>query len=309
MSELQYIRSSDVESRASFGRRIGWRFEALAWDLLYWCPLSLMPPELASKVGGRLAKLVGPRLKQHKTALQNIGRAFPGLSVNERVRLALEAWQSVGQLAGELPHLSRLPPYTEGSVIDVVGTEILDHVEQSGKGAVFVSGHFANWEVMAAAICCRPVDCLVTYRAINNPHIDRRLNKVRHDYGINILTPKGLGTRQLMAALQAGRSIAILNDQKFREGIPVPFFGRDAMTAPGAARLAKKYDVPIIFVSTRRLAPARFEVIISALDHESLDHCPLGSPEELTEQITRRIEAEIRENPGQWFWMHNRWPK
>lgn len=309
MSDVQYIRSKDVERRASWLKRLEWRLEAIAWDCLYWWPLSLTSPETSSRFGGQVAKLIGPRLKQHKTALSNLARAYPDLSSKEHAKLAVDAWENIGQLAGELPHLSKLPPYVENAAIEVLGADILDHVEASEKGAVFVSGHLANWEVMAAAICCRPVDCLVTYRAINNPHIDRRLNRVRHAYGIDLLTPKGLGTRQLMEALDAGRSIAILNDQKFREGIPVPFFGDDAMTAPGAARLALRYDVPMIFVSTRRVSPARFVVDISPLDGETLDVCPSGTAESLTHLITQRIENEIRRSPSQWFWMHNRWPK
>lgn len=309
MGRHQYIRSKDVERRASFLKHVLWSLETIAWDLLYWWPMKLLPPARASTVGGRLARKIGPLLKQHQTALENIGRAYPDLVQKEREAMALSAWESVGRLAGELPHLPNLTPYADGSPVTVIGAELLDTVEASEKGAVFVSGHFANWEIMAAAICCRPVDCLVTYRAINNPHIDRRLNRIRHAYGIDVLTPKGLGTRHLMEALEAGRSIAILNDQKFREGIPVPFFGHNAMTAPGAARLAKRYDVPIIFLSTKRTAPARFEVAVSPLIEGYTNACPPGDVETLTALITRRIEAEVRANPEQWFWMHKRWPK
>ena len=107
-------------------------------------------------------------------------------------RVAQEAWESVGRTAGELPHLPKIDPY-DGDRVEVVNAERLDAVEASGKGAVFISGHFANWEVMAAVICRRPVDCLVTYRALNNPHIDRRINDVRHEYGIGVLAPSRRG--------------------------------------------------------------------------------------------------------------------
>jgi KDO2-lipid IV(A) lauroyltransferase len=193
--------------------------------------------------------------------------------------------------------------------VEVVHPERLDAVETSNQGAVFISGHFANWEVMAAVICRRPVDCLVTYRALNNPHIDRRINKVRHEYGIGVLTPKGLGTRELMRALSAGRSVALMNDQKFNKGLAAPFFGHDAMTAPGPARLALKYDVPIIPVSTLRTGPARFRVTI----HEPIRPEPGLEGDEAVKdcvfKITEFIEAEVRANPEQWFWQHRRWPK
>lgn len=304
-----YIRSKDVENRASLWRRVIWRVEALAWDILYWGPLSRMSPERASDLAGRMARRIGPFLSHHKVALDNLRRAYPNWDEARIEATALEAWESAGRTAGELPHLPRINPYSDGGRVEVINPERLDTIPLSGKGAVLISGHFANWEIMAAVICKRPVDCLVTYRAINNPHIDRRLNTVRRAYGIGVLTPKGLGTRSLMSALKAGRAVALLNDQKFREGLAVPFFGRMAMTAQGPARLAMKYDVPIIPISTVRTGAARFRVTV---------HAPIVPPDTghreqdllaTVTEITGFIEARVRETPGQWFWMHRRWPK
>ena len=303
------MRSRDVDQRASFGKRIQWYLEVAAWDVLYWWPLSLMSAERASNIGAWVARRIGPLLSQHKTALQNIARAYPDWGEKEVRETALLAWESAGRTAGELPHLPKLNPYGDNDAVTVIGAEGLDAISNGGRGAVLVSGHFANWEVMAAAICNRPVDCLVTYRAINNPHIDKRLNKARRAYGIGVLTPKGIGTRTLMKALKAGRSVAILNDQKFREGVAVPFFGQDAMTAPGPARLAIIYGVPIVPMSTVRTGPAKFEVTVHApiipRDSGDLD----ADVYDTVLRITQFIEARVRETPGQWFWMHKRWPK
>ncbi|MEO1406565.1 MAG: lysophospholipid acyltransferase family protein, partial [Pseudomonadota bacterium] len=118
-----------------------------------------------------------------------------------------------------------------------------------------------------------------------------------------------LGTRSLMQALGKGRAVALLNDQKFREGIAVPFFGHDAMTAPGPTRLAMRYKVPIVPVSTVRSGPARFEVTIHPPIWPETD----GTTDERVRgtviKITQFVEARVREHPGQWFWMHRRWPK
>ena len=306
--ETQYIRSSDVEDRASFGRRISWRFETVLWDTAY-ALLRRLSPERASNLGSWVMRRIGPLLSQHKVALDNIRNAFPQWDEEGVRKTALQAWENMGRTAGELAHLHNIPPYVKDSRIVVKNPEQLDAIEKSQSGAVFISGHFANWEVMAAAICNRPVDCLVTYRAINNPYIDRRLNKIRHDYGIGVLTPKGLGTRSLMTALKAGRSVALLNDQKFREGLAIPFFGKEAMTAPGPARLAMKYKVPIVPVSTIRTGPARFCVTI----HQPIIPRDTGDTAKdirnTVTEITKFIEARVREAPGQWFWMHRRWPK
>jgi len=304
----QYIRSTYIDDRSTFSQRMVWRLETVAWDLIYWWPMKALGPDRASNFCGWLFKKLGPVLSQHKTVLRNLQLAFPDKSEEERQKIAIEAWESVGRTAGELPHLPKIDPYS-GDRVEIIGGEILDSVENSDKGAVMISGHFANWEIMAAVICRRPVDCLITYRALNNPHIDRRLNKVRHDYGIEVLTPKGMGTRELMRALSGGRSVALMNDQKFNQGIGVRFFGQEAMTAPGPSRLALKYKVPIVPVSTRRTGPARFQVTI----HDPIIPEDTGNleadVERLVSEITGFVEREVIANPGQWFWQHRRWPK
>lgn len=304
----QYVRPKDIDQRSTFWQRIVWRVETAAWDLIYWLPMRLLGPDRASNFGGWLFKRLGPRLSQHKTVVRNLRLAFPELSEADIKRTALGAWENVGRTAGELPHLPSIHPYT-GDRVEVVGAERLDELRTSDSGAVMISGHLANWEIMAAVICNRPLDCLVTYRMLNNPHIDRRLNKVRHDYGIGVLAPKGLGTRELMRALSKGRAVALMNDQKFNEGLAVPFFGHNAMTAPGPSRLAMKYNVPVVPVSTVRTGPARFRVTI----HEPIAPPDTGDSEAdlrtLVSAITAFVEARIREHPSQWFWQHRRWPK
>ena len=307
-SAPQYIRPKDIDNRSTFGQRLMWRVEALAWDAIYWAPMKALGPDRASNFLGWLMKRIAPLLSQNKTVKRNLALAFPDLSEEERDQIALASWESVGRTAGELPHLPKIDPYA-GDRVEVIGAEHLDAVEKSDKGAVFVSGHFANWEVMAAVICNRPVDCLITYRALNNPHIDRKLNQVRHDYGIGVLTPKGLGTREVMRALSKNRSVGLMNDQKFNQGLAIPFLGHEAMTAPGPSRLALKYNVPIVLMTTRRTGPARFDVTA----HKPFLPEQTGDVEAdvraCVEHITGLIEAEVRANPEQWFWQHRRWPK
>ena len=157
----QYIRPKDIDNRSTFGQRLMWRIEALAWDVIYWAPMKALGPDRASDFLGWLLKSIAPLFSQNKTVKRNLQLAFPDLSDAERDRLAAAAWENVGRTAGELPHLPKIDPYARDRV-KVVGAEHLDTVEASDQGAVFVSGHFANWEVMAAVICYRPVDCLIT---------------------------------------------------------------------------------------------------------------------------------------------------
>jgi Kdo2-lipid IVA lauroyltransferase/acyltransferase len=303
-----YIRPKDIDNRATFLQRVAWRIETLAWDLIYWWPMKALSPERASNVGAWFARTIGPRLSQHKTTKRNLKLAFPDWTDAEIERVALQAWENIGRTTGELPHLPKIDPYTSGRV-EIVGLEHLDAVRDSDKGAVFFSGHFANWEIMPAAICIRIPEAVMTYRALNNPQIDRRVNKLRRDYGTGTTTPKGIGTRELMRALSRGAPIALMNDQKFREGISVPLFGYEAMTAPGPTRLAMKYNVPLVPVSTVRTGPARFRITFHT------PFFPANTGDEAHDiaatlaRINAFMEDTVRDAPGQWFWQHRRWPK
>ena len=186
---------------------------------------------------------------------------------------------------------------------------MLDRLKASDKGAVFISGHFANWEIMPATITQRLPDAVMTYRALNNPHIDRRISDLRAAYGTQINAPKGVGTRELMRALAKGQTIALMNDQKFNEGVAVPFFGHDAMTAPGPTRLAMKYGVPIVPVSTVRTGPARFRITFHDPFMPETTGDETADIQRSVQRITDFIEEQVRANPGQWFWQHRRWPK
>jgi KDO2-lipid IV(A) lauroyltransferase len=143
----EYVRPKDIDNRATFWQRVVWRLETIAWDFVYWGPMKALGPDKASDFGGWLLRKIGPLFSQHKTLHRNLRLAFPDWDEAKRNQVALAAWESVGRTAGEMPHLPAIDPYTSGRV-EVIGTEILDAISTSGKGAVFISGHFANWEIL-----------------------------------------------------------------------------------------------------------------------------------------------------------------
>ncbi len=303
-----YVRPKDVDQRASVWQRVIWRLETVAWDVIYWAPMKALGPDRASDFGGWLMRRIGPAFSQHKTTKRNLRLAFPDWDAARINAAALDAWENAGRTAGELPHLPAIDPYTSGRV-EVVGVEHLDAIAASGKGAVFISGHFANWEIMAPVIVKRIPRAVMTYRALNNPHIDRRISNLRRAYGTEINAPKGIGTRELMRALARGAPVALMNDQKFNEGIPVPFFGHVAMTAPGPTRLAMKYGVPLVPVSTVRTGPSRFRVEIHTPFLPEATGDEAADISATVARINAFLEAQVRAHPGQWFWQHRRWPK
>jgi KDO2-lipid IV(A) lauroyltransferase len=293
-------------SRPSRVQDFAWRLEALGFDLLGGF-FRLLPLETASSLGGAILRRLGPLSGAHKIARRNIRIAFPQLDRAGREALLAAQWDNLGRLTAEFSLMDRLTPAS--GRIEIVGGERLRAVAQSGEPAVLISGHFSNWEVMAAVIVALGVTCQVTYRAANNPYIDRRIIAMRRRYGVTLMAPKGGdGSREVLRALAKGESVALLNDQKFNSGVAAPFFGVTAHTAPGPTRFALKFGCPMIPMSVERTTGARFRVTI----HESIAPPDTGDRTADIEEGVRRvnafIEARVRERPDQWFWTHKRWP-
>ena len=293
--------------RPSLGQDLVWRLEALGFDLMG-LVFSALPIEAASWFGGAVLRALGPLSGAHKTAERNIRIAFPDLSEPERKRLLVAQWDNLGRLSAEFQLMHKITPAT--GRVEIVGGEKLRAVARSGRPAVLVSGHFSNFEVMAAVIVHLGVTCEVTYRAANNPYIDKRIIETRKSYGVTLMAPKGGdGSREVMRAMAKGHSVALLNDQKFNQGVVAPFFGVPATTAPGPTRFALRFGCPMIPISVERTRGARFRVTI----WDSIAPEPTGDHQADIVQGVRNvnafIEARVRERPQEWFWTHKRWPK
>ncbi len=285
-------------------RLVGWIYDA------YGGAFRTLPVEKASALGGALLRTLGPMTPVHHVAQTNLDIAFPGLSAKARRDLLIEVWDNFGRLVGEFPHLNSFSIYSDNPRVEVTGAERLDQISDSRRGAVLISGHFANWEVMAMAIVKRGVPCRVTYRPANNYFIDRRIVETRAAYGIRLQAAKGKeGGMGLLRALAKGEAVAVMNDQKYNEGVEVPLFGRPAMTADGPTRLARKYGCPLVPMSVKRLPHARFRVTV----HEPIDVDRSDDEERAVVNTVRRINAfvedRVHEAPAEWFWVHRRWPK
>jgi len=148
----------------------------------------------------------------------------------------------------------------------------------------------------------------VVYRAMSNPHVDAIVLRER-GFGADSAVAKGVaGARRLVALAAEGRHIAVLLDQKMNDGIPAPFFGVDAMTAPAPAQLALRHDLPLVPVRIERLGGARFRMTV----HEPLARPATGDRRKdvaaLVAAVNATIESWVRERPGEWLWLHRRWP-
>ena len=295
----------DKDNKVGFFQDLNWRLEAVAFKALF-AFLRALGVEGASGFGGKLLRGLGPLTGTHKTVTRNLRIAFPDMDPAERDRLAVDQWEQTGRTFAELAVMDRLTP--ESGRIDIVGLERLHAVRDSGKPVVLISGHLANFEVMAAVIMAAGVPCQVTYRAANNPYVDALIRQSRERYGIKLFAPKGDGTRELMAGMKRGESIALLVDQKYNQGPEVEFFGQPVNASPGAARLALKFGTVMQPLSVTRLPGVRFRVTA---------HEPIAVPDTGDkaadvlagiQAVNRFVEDRVREHPVDWFWVHKRWP-
>ncbi|HWE45513.1 MAG TPA: lysophospholipid acyltransferase family protein [Caulobacteraceae bacterium] len=280
--------------------------EVVLYDLFHLI-VGALPPDAASDMGAWIGGTFGPLSPTNRIVKRNLDLAFPDKSPQERHRILMAQWRNTGRLFAEFPILHKLTPAT--GRVEVINGERLDAIREAGKPVVFVSGHFSNWEIMPLTIVHYGVVCEMTYRAANNPWVDKRIKDSRARYGVRLFAPKGGdGSRELLKGMMQGASVALMNDQKFNRGLAVPFFGHDAFTAPGPTRLALKFGTVLQTMTVRRLKGARFQAIV----HEPIELERTGDKARDIELGVRRISAfveeEVRHHPDDWFWVHKRWP-
>jgi KDO2-lipid IV(A) lauroyltransferase len=293
--------------RPPLTKDLKWRVEAAGFDLFTGL-VRLLPVDVASALGGAAFKAFGPLSGAHRTAQRGLRLAFPSMPDIDRGEILAAQWENFGRYVFEFPHVDRLTPAS--GRVGIVHPERLTAIAGSGRPVVLISGHFANLEIMAAVIVAAGIQCEISYRAANNPYVDSRIIRSRESYGVRLFARKGRdGARDLMRAMGAGRSIAILNDQRYDAGVPTPFFGRTVMTNPAAARMALKFGAVVQPLSIQRLSGARFRCVA----HEPI--VPARSGDRIADvqttmnEITAFIEDRVRENPGAWWWVHRRWPR
>ena len=292
--------------RARVNRWIYWPIEAALLFLIFGL-FRLVPIDPASAAGGAIARTIGPRLRISRRARKNLRAAFPEKDDAEINRIVRGMWENFGRVFAEYPHLANLDLYN-GDRVEVIGAENIDLLRDDGAPGIFFSAHLGNWEVCSLSAAQRGCEITQIYRPVNNRIADHLLRYARRT-ATKTMLPKGRqAARGALELLRGGGHLALLVDQKMNEGLPIPFFGRDAMTAPALAALALKFRCPVIPARCERLKGARFRMWL---------YPPMALPDtgatqadvvETMTRVNRIIEGWIRDHPEQWLWLHRRWP-
>ncbi len=259
----------------------------------------ILGPDTASELGGWIGRTIGPKLGASRKADKNLKYAFPAMSEPERKKIITEMWDNLGRVMAEYPHLQ----YIIENRTEVIGENHLDAIGKD-KPSMVISSHLANWELGPFYFNYKkqwPMACV--YRTPNNPYSASILQKARNPEKRGTYIPKSSqGARDLVRAAKRGERVGILIDQRYNEGIAVPFFGRPAMTSPSFAQIAARYDLPILPFQVERLKGCNFRVTL----HKTFK-TEGRSEEELVAHAHGLLEDWILQNPGQWLWLHRRW--
>lgn len=299
---------TDPRVRAFLRRYLVHPLEAAVAITLY-VFFRLLPLDAASAFGGWFARVVGPWLPISQRAVNNLRRAFPDIPDREVATIVRRMWDNLGRVAAEFPHLSEINVYNSGGRVTVIGGEHVDQLRDDGRAGFFFSAHFGNWEIVSLGATQRGLPLDRVYRAANN-----RLVEWLYQHGRaaveGALIPKGpQGVRQLLQSLKDGKHLGMLVDQKMNDGIPVPFFGRDVMTAPALADLALRFDCPVVAARVVRLKGARFQLIIEPPFKFAATGDRRADVARAMARVNAIIEGWVREHPEQWLWLHNRFPE
>ena len=264
----------------------------------------------ASFIAGKFLRALGPRVPSiAKRAHDNIRHVFPDWP-DERIKaVTAGVFENLGRTVAEYAHLHAFDVNNPDGRVTLQGKEHLDAIRESGRPVIFVSSHLANWEIMAIVLKQNDVKNIVLYRAANNPLIDGFIIRLRARVMSRWQTAKGpQGALDLLRAIKAGYSPALLMDQKLTDGLVADFLGQPARTAPMAARLAQKFKLPIHPGVIIRRRGAQFDMIIRPPIYDGALEKDVDL-QAITQRINDSLGEEIKNHPEQWLWLHRRWGK
>lgn len=228
-------------------------------------------------------------------------KVFPDMPRGARARLSRDMGRRMGQTLFEIYHCAEFQTRQDRFSVSGPGLAALEAAHAAQKGALVVSGHFGQWEAVRAVLKFRGMETGAVYRPQTNPHYQRRLLSGIEAGGKPILETGRIGTKALVRHLRAGGFMAILLDEKYAEGVRLPFLGRPALTSLAAAQLALKYGLPMVPAYGIRNADGdSFDVVFEAA-------IPHTDPLTMTQAFNDSLSARILANPDQWYWLLRRW--
>ena len=257
---------------------------------------------LSRKLFSKFFLILGPLFKSKKIFIKNLNIYSEKTSKHAVNKIYKDMWKNYGMTFIEYVFLDFFK--TQNSHINIINESILDDIKKRNKPVIFVSGHFANYELMSMEITKKNIKLATIYRPLNNIFLNPLMEYLRKKYVCKNQIKKGIsGVREAIEYLKKDYSVALMIDQRVSEGKKIKFFNNLALTTTLPAQLAMKYDLDIIPVFIKRINDNKFNLEIN----NPINPKDYKNKFKLTEKLNNVIEKMITKNPGQWIWTHNRW--
>jgi len=238
----------------------------------------------------------------------NIALAFPKLTAREQRKIAEESLDNLAKGLSIFVHMPSLLDQPDLPWLHYGGSEHLAQALSHGRGVIAFNAHFGCWEISSSYVMRRGKDVAALYRPLDNPKIDALVARQRCAGG-GFMMDRRRVIREGLPLLRRNGVLGIMVDQNFAGGgVFVDFFGRLAATTPIVSILSRRTGAVVLPMHSwwdkndlfLRWDPP-FEL--------SRDPDADNAIAEDTQRMTRVVEGWIRERPGQWLWLHNRWKK
>jgi KDO2-lipid IV(A) lauroyltransferase len=281
--------------------------------LIVTSPMALLPHRLALKLGECLGDLLhlcwGSR---RKIAIENLRAAVSrkALSISASPEEVIK--QNFRNLGKSFVEVVKIYFGLGDHIIKSVrirGVENFLRASKKGKGTLIITGHCGNWELNALAAAANVTKIHVVARPVNNPYLNRFVERTRRKYGNNVIYKKG-ALKKILFALSKNETVAILMDQSVvsSEGVMADFLGKKDYTMKTPAVIAMKTGSPVLPAFIRRAGEGH---IIEVGGEVALDRSDSSEKavHDNTVKLSECIEEYIKQNPAEWLWMHRRWKR
>jgi KDO2-lipid IV(A) lauroyltransferase len=256
---------------------------------------------------GEIAYYALSRLR--RVGAHNLELAFPEMSKDRREQILKQVYRNLGYLLAEFCLMSSYTPEEASRFIRYEGLENYLRARDRGKGVLVLTGHLGAWELSSFYHSLMGYPMGMVIRRLDNPLVDHFVNDVRCLHG-NRVIHKDDFARGLIASMRAGETVGILMDTNMTppQGVFVPFFGVEACTASGMARVAAKTEAAVVpgfllWENTEQRYVLHFGEELPMVRTDDAEADALRN----TAAFTGVIESYIRRYPDQWLWMHRRW--
>ena len=249
---------------------------------------------------------IGPVIKSTNIVNNNLQQVFGEQDKNTIKDINTKMWFNYGKIFVEYIYLRNFKDKNNHIVIK--GKNILTEIKKKNKPVVFISGHFANFELMSMELTKFGINLATLYRPLNNFFLNPFMEYLRKKYICSNQIKKGIsGTRQAISFLKKNNSIALMIDQRLSEGKKIPFFKKSAFTTTLPAQLALKYNCDIVPIYINRTFNDIFEMeVYNPIKVYQKDDAEKNKIE-ISLELNKVLESMVLRDPGQWIWTHNRW--